>query len=246
MQKHAPDQQLFEKEIKKEFYKYLLRSFPETILWEDELVVKDYLKTTIIDKIVRYNLPEKFRNINRNLLDTLLELFYKQPGYYLNYDNLSRSLRISKNTLHKHLFYLEFCYLIRIIKNFRPATLSTSRKLQRVYPYWWTLGYCYGEDMDKIIENFVLSYIDGTYYWKDSTKEIDIIQTENKHILPIEVKNKEQIEEKDIHALKFFMEKFNLKRAKLIYLGAKKTISFGERNIDMLPLWEFSLNPTNP
>ena len=56
---------LYEKEIKKEFYNYLLRSFPETINWDNILLIKDYLKTTILDKIIKSDLPEKFRNINK-------------------------------------------------------------------------------------------------------------------------------------------------------------------------------------
>src|SRR3989344_4026784 len=45
-EKFAMNQKLYEKEIKKEFFNYLIRSFPETINWKDELVIKDYLKTT--------------------------------------------------------------------------------------------------------------------------------------------------------------------------------------------------------
>src|SRR3989344_1178016 len=130
---------LYEKEIKKEFFSYLLKSFPETIEWDNELIIKDYLRTTIIDKIIKSDLPERFNNINKELLYNLIGLFYKEPGFYLDYDSLSKSLKISKSTLYTHIFYLEFCYLIRIVKNYRPSTLSTSRKLQRVYPYWWNL-----------------------------------------------------------------------------------------------------------
>ncbi len=233
---------LYEKELKKEFFLYLLKSFPETINWEDELIIKDYLKTTIIDKIIKSDLPERFKNINKDLLYHLLELFYKEPGMYLDYDNLSKSLRISKNTLYKHIFYLEFCYLIRIIKNFRPSTLSTKRKLQRVYPYWWTLSYCYGENIDKILENLILSITDGKYYWRDSGKEIDLLKVEGKKILPIEIKNKENIREReDLSNLKFFMNKYKIKESKLIYLGNEESKTFDGNKIYLIPFWKFLL-----
>lgn len=230
---------LYQLEIKNEYGKYLLRSFPETALWEDELIVKDYLKTVIIDKIVRVDLPEKYDNINKELLYTLIELFYKQPGYYLDYDNLSRSLRVSKSTLYKHVFYLEFCYLIRVVKNFRPATLSTSRKLRRIYPYWWSLAYCYGQDTDKIVEAMVFSCVDATYYWRDLSKEVDIIRVENGQVMPIEVKNTKALEERDLFALKFFVEKFGVKRAFVFYLGEEKVIAFKNCVIEMIPFWDF-------
>ena len=264
---------LYEKEIKKEFYNYLLRSFPETINWDNPLIIKDYLKTTILDKIIKSDLPEKFKNMNKELIYKLIDLFYKEPGYYLDYDNLSKSLRISKNTLYKHIFYLKYCYLIRIVKNFRPNTLSTSRKLQRVYPYWWSLAYCYGDNNDKIFESLIFSSLDGDYYWRDLDKEIDFIKViENsgnhdrnspefskgqflknanainrivhnkKEILPIEIKNKENLNEKDFSTVKLFMQKFNLKKAIFIYLGKKGEKINETKKIELISFWDFLLN----
>ncbi len=232
---------LYSREIKKEFFSYLLRSFPETIKWDNELVIKDYLRTTIIDKIIKSDLPERFNNINKELLYKLIDLFYKEPGFYLDYDNLSKSLRISKNTLYRHIFYLEFCYLIRIVKNFRPSTLSTSRKLQRIYPYWWNLAYCYGENNDQILESFVLSIIDGKYYWRDLEKEIDFLKIEGKNILPIEVKNRERCEERDLNTLKLFMKKYKVKKSLLLYLGDKEIREFDGKKIEFVSFWKWLL-----
>ncbi len=240
-EKMINNQELYSREIKKEFFLYLLRSFPEIINWDNELVIKDYLKTTIIDKIIRSDLPERFNNINKELLYKLLELFYKEPGFYLDYDNLSKNLRIGKNTLYKHIFYLEFCYLIRIVKNFRPNTLSTSRKLQRVYPYWWNLSYCYGENNDKIIESFVLSTIDGKYYWRYLEKEIDFLKIEGKIIIPIEVKNQERIGGRDLNSLKLFMNKYKIKKSLLLYLGDKEIIESDGKKIELIPFWKWLL-----
>ncbi len=236
---------LYSREIKKEFFYYLLRSFPETIKWDNELIIKDYLRTTIVDKIIKSDLPERFNNINKELLYNLIELFYKEPGFYLDYDNLSKTLRISKTTLYKHIFYLEFCYLIRIVKNFRPSTLSTSRKLQRVYPYWWSLAYCYGENNDKILESFVLSTIDGKYYWRNLEKEIDFLKIEGKNILPIEVKNRERVEERDLNTLKLFMNKYKIKKSLLLYLGNEEMREYDIGKIICIPFWKWLLENEN-
>lgn len=235
------NQKLYERGLKKQFFHYITKSFPETILWDNELIIKDYLKTTIIDKIIKTDLPEKFTNINTELLYNLLEIFYKEPGYYLDFDNLSKNLRISKNTLYKHVYYLEFCYLIRIIKNFRPNTLSASRKLQRVYPYWWNLAYGYCENNDKIIENLISSSIDSKYYWRDKEKEIDFIKLEKKEIIPIEVKNKEKIDERDLNTLKFFMNKYKIKKAILAYKGDELEKKYQNSKIEIIPFWKFLL-----
>ncbi|MBI1972664.1 ATP-binding protein [Candidatus Woesearchaeota archaeon] len=232
---------LHEQALKRECAGYMLRNFPETITWENELVIKDYLKTTIIDKIIKSDLAERFKNLNKDLLYTLIELFYKDPGMYLDYDNLSKSLRISKNTLYKHIFYLEFCYLITIVKNYRPSTLATTRKLQRAYPYWWTMAYCYGENKDKMMEAIVINSIGGKHYWRDLNKEIDVLQITGKKIMPIEVKQKEKLDDRDIMTLKFFMQKYKVKEGKLVYLGKEDTKHFEGKKIEIVPLWKFLL-----
>jgi hypothetical protein len=232
---------LYEAEIKKEFRKYLLRSFPETINWQDELIIKDYLRTTILDKIIKSDLPERFRNINKALLFNLLELVYKEPGYYLDYDSLSKSLRISKKTLFKHIYYLEFCYLVRIIRNFRPSTLSTTRKLQRAYPYWWNLAYCYSDKEDKIMESLVASTLDLHHYWRDAGKEIDFLQVKNKLIMPIEVKNKEKLDQADMSNMLFFIKKNKLKEGIIAYQGAEKEEIAEKSKIRLVPFWKLLL-----
>lgn len=235
----AKHPKLYEKEIKKEFYSYLLRSFPETVGWDDELLIRDYIKTTIIDKIVKSDLPDRFRNINKELLFSLLELFYKEPGIYLDYDNLSKSLKISKKTLFRHIFYLEFCYLIRIVKNFRPSTLSTRRKLQRAYPYWWNLSYMHDVNKDKIMESFIANILDLRYYWRDGNKEIDFLKVENHNITPIEVKNKEKIEESDLKSIRYFCRRNKIKESLLIYAGS--TSENFDKKIRLFSFWDFAL-----
>jgi len=232
---------LYMKEVHKEFKKYLLRSFPETILWEDELIIKDYLRTMIIDKIVKSDLPTKFNNLNKDLLTTLIELIYKEPGMYVDYDHLAKNLKVSKKTLFMHFYYLEFCYLIRKIKNFRPSTFSTTRKLQRVYPYWWTLAYCYTDNFDKIAENLISSTCDLKYYWRENGKEVDFLLVENKKILPIEVKNKDHIDVTDMKNMLYFNEKNKIKKGVLIYNGEEKTEVFEKTEIHLIPFWKFLL-----
>jgi predicted AAA+ superfamily ATPase len=236
-QKFFENKKLYEKELKKEFYLYLLRSFPEIINWDDERLIRDYIKTTIIDKIIKSDLPDKFKNVNKELLFTLLELFYKEPGIYLDYDSLSKSLKISKKTLFRHIFYLQFCYLVRIIRNFRPSTLSTTRKLQRVYPYWWNLSYLHDVNKDKLMESFIASLLDLKYYWREGNKEIDFLAVENHKIDIIEIKNKEKIEEKDIYSMQYFVNKYQVKSQIIVYTGSSSV----SENRKLFSFWDFAL-----
>lgn len=238
--------QLWEKEIKKEVKTYLIRSFPEIINWDDELLIKDYLRTTIIDKIIKSDLPEKFKNVNKDLLLNLLEIVYNEPGIYLDYDSLSKKLHIAKKTLFEHFFYLEFSYLIRRIKNFRPNLFTSSKKLQRAYPYWGTLAYCYSANEDKILENIIVSLLDARYYWRKSGKEIDIINLNGKKIYPIEVKNKEELSENDLKNMKYFLDKYKIKEGAIVYKGEEAVKVLNENTIKLIPFWKWLLTDNNP
>lgn len=236
---------LWEDEIVKEVKKYMLRSFPEIIEWKDELLIKDYLRTTLIDRIIKQDLPEKFKNVNRDLLLTLLEIFYGEPGMYLDYDSLSKKMRISKKTLIQHIYYLEFSYLIRRVRNFRPNTLTASKKLQKVYANWWTLAYCYSDNNDKIIENLVASYSDAKYYWRKNGKEIDFLMVDKnkKGFILIEVKNKNELAKSDVNNFRYFLRKYGSKTKMcfVVYNGKEGQLRIGRKRIRLVPLWKWLL-----
>ncbi len=232
---------LYEKEIRKEFKSYPLKSFPEIIEWDDKLLIKDYLRTTIIDKVIKGDLSERFKNVNKDLLFNLLKIFYNEPGMYLDYDSFSKKLGVSKKTLIDHIFYLEFSYLLRRIRNFRPTMFTLSRKMQRVYSYWGGLAYCYSDNYDKIMENIVASFIDAKYYWRKNDKEIDFLIIENKKIIPVEVKNKKELSKRDLRNMKYFLEKYNIKEGKIIYNGKEDEVKIGKLKIKLIPLWKFLL-----
>lgn len=239
--KFLQETRLYEKEIKKELAGYWLRSFPEIVDWGNELLVKDYLRTTIIDKVIRQDLPEKFKNVNRRLLFDLIEIFYSEPGMYLDYDSLSKKLRISKKTLIRHIFYLEFSYLLKRIRNFRPKTLTSSKKLQRAYAYWWSLAYCYTDNRDKIFENMVASYAEARYYWRKNGKEVDFLLADRKKIAPIEVKNKVEVTKRDLKNLHYLLEKHSIKEGTVIYMGKEAETKTNGKKIRFTPLWKWLL-----
>ena len=113
--------------------------------------------------------------------------------------------------------------------------------MQRVYPYWWNLAYCYGENNDKIIESFVLSTIDGNHYWRDIEKEIDFLKIDGKNIIPIEVKNKEIIEERELNTLRLFMDKYKIKKSLVLYLGDENIKKCNSGVIQFIPFWKWLL-----
>lgn len=239
--KYLENQSLWEKELNYELKRYMLRCFPETIGWDDELMIKDYLATTIMDKVIKEDLPNKFKNLNKDLLYTLIRMIYSEPGIHIDYDTWSMKLGVSKKTLTQHIFYLEFSYLLKKIKNFRVSVFATSRKLQRAYPYWWALAYSYGAGEDKIMENLVGNVANAEYYWRKNEKEIDFLLVKDKKITPIEVKNKEELSKDDLRHLKYFLPKYNVKEGYIIYKGKEDEIKSDGYHVKLKPLWKWLL-----
>lgn len=225
---------LWKTEIKKEFKEYLKKPFPEIITWESELLIKRYLKESIVDKIIRADLSARFKDVNEELLLKLVEIFYSEPGMYINYDSLSSDLKISKKTLIKHIFYLEFSYLIRKIKNLRSNALTASRKLQRIYPYHWGLLFAISEA--NVFESFVASMLDTKYYWREGKREVDFI-IKGKSLLPVEVKS-QRTREEDLKNLIYFSQEHKLDKAFLIYDGEEKEIQRKGVTIKYVPFWK--------
>lgn len=240
-EKYLENIMVWEKDIRDESKNYMLRNFPEIVEWKDELLIKDYLRTTIIDRILRQDITEKFKNVNTDLLSSLAEIFFSEPGVYLDYDSISKKLRISKKTLFRHMYYLEFSYLIRRIRNFRVSAFASSKKMQRAYPYWWTMACCYTDNNDLIMENVVGSVIDAKYYWRKDGKEIDFLLIDKKKITPIEVKNKKDVAKNDLRNMEYFMEKFNLSEGYVITGEKEDEINIAKGKIKIIPLWKWLL-----
>ncbi len=230
---------LWEDEIKKEFKNYLLRPFPEIVDFEELSLIKSYIKDNVIEKILKVDLTKKFKNVNEELLSKLIDIIYGNSGIYLNYDDISKDLKISKKTLLQHIYYLEFAYVIRKVKNFRPGTKTTSRKMQRAYPYHWSLGFGWNGNIN--FESIVMSFYDGRYYWREDEKEVDLLLVKEKVIQPIEVKESNSVDKNDLKPLIFFMNKFNIKDGILVYNGTEGNLEINKLMIKKLPIWKLFL-----
>jgi len=229
------DPKLWRDELILALKEYLKKPFPEIVRENDERRIMSYLRENVIGKIIYQDLPKEFKNVNEDLLLNLIEIFYQNPGMILNFDELSKNLHIAKKTLQKHLFYLKFSYLVRVVRNLRTSMLITSRKLQRVYPYHWSLIFGLYKEIDygKLLESIVSSIIDAKFYYRKGNREIDFI-LKNGEILPIEVKSKFEIKE-----LLKILKKLKLKKGVLIYDEKdRKEEKFDDINIYFIPVYE--------
>ncbi len=230
--------ELWKNEIRKEVQNFLLRPFPELVSFKEPSLIKSYIKDSVIEKILRAYLSERFKHVNEDLLTRLVDIFYGSPGAIINYDDLSKELKVSKQTLIQHIFYLEFAYVLRRIKNFRPHVRTTSRKLQRIYPFHWSLGFGWTGNIN--FETIVASLVDAKHYWREGEKEVDFL-IGDKQILPIEVKESLKVNKSELKPLLFFMKKFNIKKSLVVYNGEEGKLKVDGILINMMPLWKLFL-----
>lgn len=237
---------LYESELRRIFEEYIRRPFPEIVRWEDKTKVNQYLRELVAEKIVKSDIPKTFKKAHISLLSTLTEIFMKDAGMILEATSLSKELGVRKLTLLEHINYLEFGNLITLVKNFRPSIRSESRKMKKIYPIHISLSLCFYPQLSEgqIFESLVCSALNLKRYWRKDGKEVDFLITDPE-ILPIEVKMKEKIDLNDIRHLLYFMKKFRLPKALLIYAGKEDTLSIDGKTVVLFPihklLFDFSL-----
>ncbi|MGC8811977.1 MAG: ATP-binding protein [Candidatus Aenigmatarchaeota archaeon] len=238
--------ELYELELKRIFDDYIRKPFPEIVRWGDRTKANQYIRELVIEKIIKTDIPGTFEHVNISLLSTLKDIFMKDVGMILDVTALSKELGVHKLTLTQHINFLEFGNLITVVRNFRPSIRAESRKLKKIYPANIALSLCFYPKLGegKIFENLVCSALCLNKYWRAGEKEIDFLKIDEK-ILPIEVKEKDEIKKQDIKTLLYFMKKFKIKEGIVVYSGKEQTLSIDKLKIKLMPihklLFEFSL-----
>ncbi|PKM92211.1 MAG: hypothetical protein CVU81_01740 [Euryarchaeota archaeon HGW-Euryarchaeota-1] len=214
---YLKNQKLYEESIKKEFSMFLTRQFIEIISTNDEKV-SQYAQS-VLEKVVFYDIPKVFPIEYRDLPLKLLQIIANRPGMTSDYQDLSAELNISRTTLSNYFSYLEEAFLIKKIYNFSRNRLSSEKKMKKHY-ISTTSFYSYLNpqiEEPKLIENLVLCLCNAAFFWRTPQKqEVDFILGKNNKILPIEVKYRENILEKDLKHIVSFCKKFKCQSALLI------------------------------
>jgi predicted AAA+ superfamily ATPase len=227
---------IYKETLEREFENFLWRSFPEIINETDKIFIKNYIRNSIIEPVILKDLPKEFKNVDIDLVENLINIFFKEPGQYLDVENLSKELRRGKKTIYQTLFYMEFSFLIKRIFNFRPSVRLSSRKLQKVYAFHHSLLLPFDVAEDRLIENLVAYELDARYYWRDKIKEVDFL----KDFIPVEVKFREKVKDEDLRWVKEFLEKYgkllNVSKGYIITKNDEGKID----NIELVPIWLFS------
>lgn len=231
---------LYENILNPVFYDYLRKGgFPELVNEDGDEKIRMYVKNSVIEKIIYQDFPEEFHIKDYELMKVLIEMIGRNPGMIVNYDSLSQELRRNKRTVMNYIFYLQRSFLVKLISNFRPNFMTSSKKMKKAYPTTTALSFAlvddfYGEKfMEKIVESFAVIQTKAEHYFRNSY-EVDMI-IKNKEILPIEVKYGNP----ETSQLEGFMKEYKISNAILLTKNTFKEKKEEKKTIRLIPVWAF-------
>lgn len=232
---------LWSSELRTELNHYLIKPFPEIVSQKDEIARK-YIKESVIEKAIFRDLSFLFEIKDVELIEKLVEIIGSNPGIIINLDDFSKDFGRSRQVISNYLYYLECCFLVKSLKNFRGSLKASSRKLKKYYLSHPCLALSFAlPEEGKIAENLVQFATQSKNFWRQREKEVDFIALKGKEILPMEVKYSRTIKEKDFKNILNFMENYKVDSAVVITKDYEAEKKIDAKNIRLIPLWKWLL-----
>lgn len=115
--------------------------------------------------------------------------------------------------------------------------MSTSRKNRKAYPLHPSLSLSKDEDMN--LECLVRSETNVEFYWRQQSYEVDFV-LKNEKVIPMEVKNKERINKRDLKGLLKFCSIAEIKEGLVVSRGGdERSIEADGVRIEIVPVSRF-------
>lgn len=235
-------EKIFEKDLKRHMSGFLKTGGFIEALALDEHMLRKYLKESLLERVVFVDIPQTFKLDLPELLMKILNITASSPGFYLDYKNLSNDLKIDHRTITNYVSYLEYALFLQKLYNYSRNLLTSEKKVKKLYlcNTAFTLALNPQADLSAVLEQFFVNSLDAKFFLKTPQKEeIDIIYSQDSHVLPVEVKIREKIGRDDVKTLFKFLEKSNLKRALLITLDTETRFQKDKLMIEAVPYWRY-------
>jgi len=234
---------LYEKELVGAFEDFMLSGgFPELVNIKDNDFIKNYIRETVVEKILFRDIPLIYPIRDVSILESIFKIISGNPGQIIEINKLACEVGLSRRVVSLYLGYLENSFLIKKIFNFSRNQRKSAKKLKKYYPTIPALGFIYGnEDVKpKIFENIIVLQTGTDFFWRDAYKnEVDIVLNKEKKIIPMEVKYGNI---KDIKSLLKFMDLFNIKEGLVISREEEREQKVDNKKISIIPAWKWLLS----
>ena len=227
-----------------EFLDYLYKgAFPEIANEKDEEMIRKYINELVVKKIIYRDIPRIFEIKRKDLLYSLFRYVCNNSATLFEIRNMCDTFKADYETITNYLFYLQESYLIRISEVFSKSMAKRVRRNKKIYVIHPSLAFAaldIKRDMllDKILGQYVESLFGKEFFWRDKHKnEVDVVIQGR----PVEVKYKNNISKQDLKGVLKFMEVFKANSGIVITKDIFKEEKIGDKNIEFVPAWYFSL-----
>ena len=172
----------------------------------------------------------------------------------VDYRHLASDLGRDWRTIKKYNDLLEYSLLTKKVYQYSGNFLTSEKKLKKYYPSITSLSFAlFPEKLEredflgKLAEVLVINQSQGKFFWRFNTNEVDLVleKGNQKTILPVEIKYRAKISEKDIAGLLTFCQKFSVPEALVITRDFEKVERRRRATLKFLPLWRFLLESEN-
>lgn len=218
------------------------QGFPELVGEDDRLVVRRYIRESVVEKVLYRDLSKIVGASDVPLLESLLNLLMGEPGQILDYSSLSRDLGANRRRVSSSLGYLERSFLVHKLYNHSGSRRKVERKLRKWYPSIVEPGLTYSHDPSargRALEWLVVTRLKADRFWRDPYKnEVDAV-VGDKVPLPVEVKAGRV----HLGGVRAFMRAHGVKRGRVITWDDEGRHEVGEGVIDVVPAYRALLDP---
>ena len=235
-------EKIFEKDLKRHMSGFLKTGGFIEALDMDEHMLKKYLKESLLERVIFVDIPQTFKLDLPELLLKLLTIAASRPGFYLDYKNLSNDLNVDQRTIANYISYLEYALFLQKLYNYSRNLLTSEKKVKKLYPSntAFTLVMNPQAGLASVLEQFFVNSLNARFFLKTPQKEeIDIVHTQDKSVLPIEIKIKEKIGRDDVKTLFKFLDRNKLQRALLITRDIETKFRKEKLFVDAVPYWKY-------
>jgi predicted AAA+ superfamily ATPase len=186
------------------------------------------------------DIPFLFKIKDISVLESLLNIFCEEPGNLLEITELSKELKISRQTLANYLNYLESSFLLKKLYNFARGRRKVERKLKKYYPGIISVDLLFRDDnlsKSRVFEWVIVDQLKAEFFWRDPYKnEVDIIIPEQEPI-PVEIKYGKI----SFDGILAFMKKFKVKRGYIVSDDKEGMHKIDGKIIEIVPAFKFLL-----
>lgn len=233
---------LHERELMHAFKEFTLtQGFPELVGIMEKEIIRKYIQESIMERVIYRDMTEIFDIKDISILASLFRLLMENPGQIIELSELSKELKISRQSLSSYFTYLEESFLVRKLYNFSRNRRKVERKLKKYYPAILSVDLLFKEDVlsqSRVFEWLLVNQLHSEFFWRDSYQhEVDMVFFEDK-IVPIEVKYGKT----DVKSLLVFMGKFKIHKGYIVSFDTEEKRKIDGKDVSIIPAFKLLLD----